>query len=90
MVRSRISRLRKRGTETAVLGRISMATPNDPIHPLCFADTLADAISHASFVKLAPKQLNDGPHIEEVNSHLFQFLDSVCAHLAPAHLRFCR
>jgi pimeloyl-ACP methyl ester carboxylesterase len=54
-----------------------MATPNDPIHPLSFAHALAGAIPHASFVKLEPKQLNDGPHIEEVNSLMVQFLDSV-------------
>jgi pimeloyl-ACP methyl ester carboxylesterase len=54
-----------------------MATPNDPIHPLTFAHALAGAIPHASFVKLEPKQLNDGPHIEEVNSRIVQFLDSV-------------
>jgi len=54
-----------------------MATPNDPIHPLYFAHALAGAIPHASFVKLEPKQLNDGPHIEEVNSRIVQFLDSV-------------
>jgi pimeloyl-ACP methyl ester carboxylesterase len=54
-----------------------MATPNDPIHPLSFAHALAGAIAHASFVKLEPKQLNDGPHIEEVNSLIVQFLDSV-------------
>ena len=54
-----------------------MATPNDPIHPLSFAHALAGAIPHASFVKLEPKQLNDGPHIEEVNSLIVQFLDSV-------------
>jgi pimeloyl-ACP methyl ester carboxylesterase len=54
-----------------------MATPNDPIHPLSLAHALAGAIAHASFVKLEPKQLNDGPHIEEVNSLMVQFLDSV-------------
>lgn len=54
-----------------------MATPSDPIHPLSFAQALADAIPRASLVKLRPKQLNDGPHIEEVNSQIFQFLDSV-------------
>ena len=54
-----------------------MATPNDPIHTLSFAHALAGAIPHASFVKLEPKQLNDGPHIEEVNSLMVQFLDSV-------------
>jgi pimeloyl-ACP methyl ester carboxylesterase len=51
-----------------------MATPNDPIHPVCFAEALAGAIPQASFVKLAPKELNDGPHIEEVNARIFQFL----------------
>jgi pimeloyl-ACP methyl ester carboxylesterase len=54
-----------------------MATPDDPIHPLSFAEALAGAIPHASFVKLEPKRLNDGPHIEEVNSQIAQFLDSV-------------
>ena len=50
-----------------------MATPNDPIHPLSFAHALAGAIPHPLFVKLRPKQLDDGPHIEEVNSQIFQF-----------------
>ena len=54
-----------------------MATPDDPIHPLSFAQALAGAIPGALFVQLRPKQLNDGPHIEEVNSRIFQFLDSV-------------
>jgi pimeloyl-ACP methyl ester carboxylesterase len=54
-----------------------MATPDDPIHPLSFAEALAGAIPHASFVKLEPKRLNDGPHIEEVNSQIAQFLNSV-------------
>jgi pimeloyl-ACP methyl ester carboxylesterase len=54
-----------------------MATPDDPIHPLSFAEALAGAIPHASFVKLEPKRLNDGPHIKEVNSQIAQFLDSV-------------
>jgi len=54
-----------------------MATPNDPIHPLYFAHALAVSIPHASFVKLEPKQLNDGPHSEEANSRIVQFLDSV-------------
>jgi pimeloyl-ACP methyl ester carboxylesterase len=54
-----------------------MATPDDPIHPLSFAEALAAAIPHASFVKLEPKRLNDGPHVEEVNSHIEQFLNSV-------------
>jgi pimeloyl-ACP methyl ester carboxylesterase len=54
-----------------------MATPDDPIHPLYFAEALAGAIPRASFVKLAPKLLNDGPHIEEVNSQILRFLDSV-------------
>ena len=54
-----------------------MATPSDPIHPLSFAQAFAGAIPHASFVKLRPKQLNDSPHIEEVNAQIFQFLDSV-------------
>ena len=51
-----------------------MATPNDPIHPLSFAHALARAIPRASFVELAPKELNDAPHIEEVNSRIGQFL----------------
>jgi pimeloyl-ACP methyl ester carboxylesterase len=56
-----------------------MATPNDQIHPLSFAEALAGAIPRASLVKLGPKQLKDGPHIEEVNSRIFQFLASVLA-----------
>jgi len=54
-----------------------MATPSDPIHPFAFAQAFAGAIPGASFVKLRPKQLNDSPHIEEVNAQIFQFLDSV-------------
>lgn len=56
-----------------------MATPDDPIHPLGFAEALAGAIPDASFVKLAPKQLDDTPHIEEVNSRTLQFLESLLA-----------
>ena len=54
-----------------------MATPDDPIHPLTFARALAGAIPPASLLKLAPKQLDDGPHIREVNSHVTHFLNSV-------------
>jgi pimeloyl-ACP methyl ester carboxylesterase len=54
-----------------------MATPNDPIHPLCYAEALAGAILYASFVKLAPKELNDRPHINEVSARIREFLDSV-------------
>jgi pimeloyl-ACP methyl ester carboxylesterase len=53
-----------------------MATPNDPIHPISFGHDLAGAIPRALFRKLAPKQLDDGPHIREVNSHIIQFLNS--------------
>jgi pimeloyl-ACP methyl ester carboxylesterase len=56
---------------------VIMATPNDPIHPFCFAEALAAAIPRASLVKLRPKQPNDGPHIQEVNSRIFRFLDSL-------------
>jgi pimeloyl-ACP methyl ester carboxylesterase len=54
-----------------------MATPDDPIHPLSFAEALAGAIPRARLVRLGPKQPNDRPHIEEVNSRIFEFLDSV-------------
>jgi pimeloyl-ACP methyl ester carboxylesterase len=54
-----------------------MATPDDPIHPLAFARALAGAIPRASLLQLAPKQLDDGPHIREVNSHVTHFLNSV-------------
>jgi hypothetical protein len=53
-----------------------MATPNDPIHPFSFAHALAGAIPGASIRTLAPKQLNDSPHIREVNSHVIPFLNS--------------
>lgn len=56
-----------------------LATPNDPIHPLPYAQTLAAAIPRALYVELAPKQLDDGPHIQEVNVHLVKFLNSVLA-----------
>jgi len=56
-----------------------MATPNDPIHPVSFAEALAGAIPHASLVKLAPKEVNDASHIEEVNSRIGPFLDSLLA-----------
>lgn len=56
-----------------------MATPNDPIHPVDFAETLARAIPHASLVKLAPKEVNDAAHVEEVNSLVVPFLDSLLA-----------
>jgi pimeloyl-ACP methyl ester carboxylesterase len=56
-----------------------LATPNDPIHPLSYAESLAAAMPGASYVELAPKQLDDGPHIQEVNAHLIKFLESVFA-----------
>jgi len=56
-----------------------MATPNDPIHPVSFAEALAGAIPNATLVKLAPKEVNDAPHIEEVNSRIVPFLDSLLA-----------
>jgi pimeloyl-ACP methyl ester carboxylesterase len=52
-----------------------MATPNDPIHPVSFAEAFAGAIPHASLAKLTPKELNDAPHVEEVNSQIVRFLD---------------
>lgn len=54
-----------------------MATPDDPIHPFSFARALDGAIPRASLLKLAPKQLNDGLHIREFNSHVTRFLNSV-------------
>ena len=54
-----------------------MATPNDPMHPLGFAEALAGAIPRASLIKLAPKEVNDGPHIAEVDLHAWRFLSSV-------------
>ena len=56
-----------------------LATPNDPIHPLSYAQSIAATIPGASYVELAPKQLDDGPHIQEVNTHLVKFFDSVLA-----------
>jgi len=56
-----------------------LATPNDPIHPLSYAQSLAATIPGALYVELAPKQLDDGPHIQEVNAHLVKFLSSVLA-----------
>lgn len=61
------------------LPTLILATPNDPIHPLSYAHSLAATIPGASYVELAPKQLDDGPHILEVNAHLVRFLDSVLA-----------
>jgi len=54
-----------------------MATPDDPIHPPGFAEAFAGAIPRASLAKLAPKEVNDAPHIAEVNSHIVRFLDSL-------------
>jgi hypothetical protein len=45
-------------------------------------------VTHASFVKLKPKQLNDSPHIEEVNSQVFRFLDSVFLSSAGSGMSF--
>ncbi|HZC34762.1 MAG TPA: alpha/beta hydrolase, partial [Chthoniobacterales bacterium] len=56
-----------------------LATPNDPIHPLLYAQAVANTIPQVSYVKLAPKQLDDRPHIQEVNAHLTKFLNSVFA-----------
>jgi pimeloyl-ACP methyl ester carboxylesterase len=66
-----------KSAETINAPTLILATPNDPIHPFCFAEALAAAIPRASLVKLGPKQLNDGPHIQEVNSRIFRFLDSL-------------
>jgi pimeloyl-ACP methyl ester carboxylesterase len=52
-----------------------MATPNDPIHPVSFAEAFAGALPRASLAKLAPKELNDAPHVDEVNSQIVRFLD---------------
>ena len=82
-----IARLRSLPVGQSGLDRISastinvptliMATPNDPIHPIGFAEAFAGAIPRASLAKLAPKEVNDGPHIEEVNSQIVRFLDSL-------------
>jgi len=56
-----------------------LATPNDPIHPLSYAQSLAATIPGALYFELAPKQLDDGPHIKEINAHLVKFLNSVLA-----------
>jgi pimeloyl-ACP methyl ester carboxylesterase len=60
-----------------------MATPNDPIHPLSYGEVLASAIPNASFVQLAPKEVQDGPHIREVNTHITRFLESVSESMNP-------
>ena len=54
-----------------------LATLNDPIHPLSFAQSLAAAIPRARYVELAPKQLDDGPHIHEVNVQVVKFLERI-------------
>jgi len=56
-----------------------LATPSDPVHPLFYAQSLAATIPGAQYVKLAPKQPDDSPHLEEVNAHLVKFLNSVLA-----------
>ena len=38
-----------------------MATPNDAIYPVSFAETLAGAVPHASLEKLAHKTVPDFP-----------------------------
>ena len=56
-----------------------LATPSDPVHPLFYAQSLAATVPGAQYVKLAPKQPDDSPHLEEVNAHLVKFLNSVLA-----------
>jgi pimeloyl-ACP methyl ester carboxylesterase len=56
-----------------------LAAPNDPIHPESFARSLAATISRASYIELKPKQLDDAPHIEEVNTHISEFLELITA-----------
>ena len=56
-----------------------LATPSDPVHPLFYAQSLSETIPGAQYVKLAPKQPDDSPHLEEVNAHLVKFLNSVLA-----------
>ena len=52
-----------------------LAAPGDPIHPLSYAREIAAAIPGSTYIELAPKQLDDGPHIQEVNAYLLQFLN---------------
>jgi pimeloyl-ACP methyl ester carboxylesterase len=68
-----------KSTAAVSVPTLILATPNDPIHPLSYAQSLAATIPGALYAQLAPKQLDDGPHIEEVNAHLVKFLDSVLA-----------
>jgi pimeloyl-ACP methyl ester carboxylesterase len=56
-----------------------LATLNDPVHPLSYAQSLAATIPGALYVELAPKQLDDNPHLQEINAHLVKFLNSVLA-----------
>ena len=54
-----------------------LTTTNDPIHPRSYARSLAARIPGALYVELAPKQLDESPHIGEVNAHLVKFLVSI-------------
>jgi len=54
-----------------------LATTNDPIHPRSYAQSLAARIPGALYIELAPKQLDESPHIREVNAHLVKFLVSI-------------
>jgi len=70
-----------------------LATPSDPIHPLSYARSLAATIPGALYVELAPKQMDDAPHVREVNAHLVKFLNSVLACFEPkfgGHSRMVR
>jgi pimeloyl-ACP methyl ester carboxylesterase len=70
------------GVDLMCAARISvpslvLATTNDPIHPRSYGQSLAARIPRALYVDLAPKQLDDSPHICEVDAHLVKFLASV-------------
>ena len=57
-----------------------LAAPGDPIHPLSYARELATAIPGSTYIELAPKQVDDGQHVKEVNACLLRFLSDLrCA-----------
>jgi len=68
----------QRATEINV-PTLVLATPGDPIHPLSYAQEIAAAIPGCTYIQLAPKQLDDGPHVQEVGEYILQFLKGLAS-----------
>jgi pimeloyl-ACP methyl ester carboxylesterase len=68
----------QRATEINV-PTLVLAAPGDPIHPLSYAREIAAAIPGSTYIELAPKQLDEGPYVQEVSAYLLQFLNGLAS-----------